>query len=87
MHAEQEKMRQLDTNKHDRCRLLHLFVDPRLRQAWDDTTRAFKRKDFEDENFAPYREIAGAFNDYENYDFPNAIMLYDDRMEPLNRAR
>jgi len=72
--AEFERLRQ--TNKHDRCRLLHISVDDRLRRDWDMTTQQMTRAQLDDggEDINPWAEIAAAYNNRDDYVYNNVAV-------------
>lgn len=72
--ADYERERQ--TNKHDRCRLLHISVDDRLRKDWDMTTQQMTRAQLDDggEEINPWAEIAAAYNNRDDYVYHNVAV-------------
>jgi len=71
------------TNKHDKCRILHLRGDSRLFSTW---TRAFQpltrpqldaRKTTQVIEDDPWAQLAEAFNDYSEFQYQNACVQYD----------
>ena len=58
------------TSKDDKCRLLHLYLDPNLQEIWKECLDSLDRSSI-DANVNPFDKVALCFNDYENYTYQN----------------
>ncbi len=58
------------TSKDDKCRLLHLYCEPRLMVQWQHCLDSQDRPNL-DAGINPYDTIAEAFNDYDQYAYTN----------------
>ena len=74
-----ENERQRQTNKHDQCRLLHLFVDPTASADWTKARQAKTRLELDArnsvENVDPWNNLAEKFNDYQTNRYINATIV------------
>ena len=58
------------TSKDDKCRMLHLYNDPRLQEIWRDCLDSLDRVSL-DADVNHYDKLASCFNDYEEYTYVN----------------
>jgi hypothetical protein len=85
-----EKNRSANTNKHDLCRLLHLFVEPSAQTAWSRAHRPLTRieldtrKTEEGEKINAFNKLAEIFNDYKNFKYTNVTILYNSLGNPIS---
>jgi hypothetical protein len=84
--AEAAASRNLNVNKHDRARLIHMRADASLFSTF---TKAFApmtrpeldaRKSDRPEDQDGWAELAEAFNDYETYRYVNACIEHDGKI-------
>ena len=73
------------TNKHDRARLLHLYVYPGAQAFWSQTATRRSRQELDapDGTVAPFSALAEMFNDYVAVVFQNATICHGEDGRPL----
>ena len=69
------------TNKHDRARLLHLFVYPPAQLHWNKSATSLERQELDAPDgvvdpFAALAALAEMFNDYDGVKFQNATIRH-----------
>jgi hypothetical protein len=68
----------MNTNKDDRCRLLHLFADTNALPYWSDAFTPLERSQLDVRDFdRGYTELARMFNDYDGVQYQNVVIEYD----------
>lgn len=75
--AIEERQRQANTNKHDQARLLHLRADSACAVNWTAVLRAKTRQELDaraDPSTDPWNQLAEKFNNYEAYQYVNAVV-------------
>lgn len=78
--AELDSSRSENTNKHDRVRLIHLWMAPSAQTHWTAALSPLPRAvlDDKDNRKALYDILADMFNNYEDYVFQNNTIQYVD---------
>ena len=73
----EEVNRQAITSRHDKARLLHLRTDPGAQADWTAALREKTRSqlDTKEPDADPYNRLAEKFNDYERYQYTNAVII------------
>ena len=73
------------TNKHDRARLLHLYVYPGAQVHWSQAATPLTRQELDApvDTVAPFSALAEMFNDYEAVVFQNATIRHSEDGKPL----
>jgi len=83
-------VRQLQTTKNDRCRLLHLRADTRLSAFWRRALSPFTRAELDARNTdaaqhdSGWADLTAAFNDYESFTYFNATLVHEGWFMPRN---
>jgi len=75
-----ESTRSENTSKHDRARLIHLWMAPSAQTHWTHALSPLPRLVLDDRpnRKAPYDALADMFNNYEEYVFQNTTIEYGD---------
>jgi len=82
---ESENKRNANTNRQDRCRLMHLFVDAEMQTLWTKALSPLEREDLDstDSRRSAYEELAEAFNARERRQYQNLCITHENG-EPIN---
>lgn len=82
--AEASTARSANINKHDRARIIHMRADSRLYTKFTSAFASMSRlqldarKSDRPEDQDAWADLAEAFNDYEEYNYKNACVEYDE---------
>jgi hypothetical protein len=78
----------MQTNKHDKARLLHIRADPNLSSIWTKALREKNRVELDSSKSTdymdPFQQLAEEFNDYERNIYYNCCLEYF--MNPVTRT-
>jgi hypothetical protein len=73
-----------NTNKNDRCRLMHLFVATNAQGLWTTAYSPLPREELDArEQTSAFEHLADLFNDYDNQVYKNAVIRYDESGLPI----
>lgn len=82
---EDESVRSSQTNRHDRCRLMHLMVDAEMQATWTKALSPLEREELDVPELrkSSYEDLAEAFNDRAERTYQNVCIVHEDG-RPLN---
>lgn len=76
--------RESNTNKDDRCRLIHLFALPDASSLWTKAYTPLERSTLDAKAKGQvWDDLANMFNDYDMYPFQNAVIEYGEDGLPI----